>query len=247
MASSTITSLAILTTNWERLGTDYVENFVPFVVESLRKQADDVVSLPALQAAIAAEFGLDLPLNPLRQVLQRAAKHGFLRTDAGVFRCNKAKCDTLDFAEKRHQLEAVYDRVRAALQDFAREKYDLVWDADTADSTLVSFLADGGLSLLFVAAGGSGRGDVPSAGADSFVVAAFVTLCRDSNPALLADLETLSKGSLLADALFLPDQGRVTQKFRGTRVYLDTSLLIFAAGFTGARADEIDEISSHTV
>ena len=58
MSSSALTSLAILKVNWDRLGLDYVENFVPFVVECARSSSEEVISLPTMQQMVSDKFGL---------------------------------------------------------------------------------------------------------------------------------------------------------------------------------------------
>ena len=52
MCTAALVSLAILKVNRDRLGRDYIENFVPFVGEALRQSTDDVVSLPQLQEGL---------------------------------------------------------------------------------------------------------------------------------------------------------------------------------------------------
>jgi hypothetical protein len=83
MSDRTITSLAILKVNWDH-GRDYIENFVPFVAESLSPMPQQEVSLPELQAAIYENFGLHIPQGALKTVLRRAAKKGYLRRARGA-------------------------------------------------------------------------------------------------------------------------------------------------------------------
>src|SRR5262252_2117119 len=119
MSTDTLVSLAILKVNWDR-GQDYIENFVPFVAEALRHSLDDVVSLPALQKDLRQRFGLDLPLNPLRQVLQRAAaaRHNFVRRQSGVFYRNPAQLAALNFAEVKNAVISIHDRFLPKLREF---------------------------------------------------------------------------------------------------------------------------------
>ena len=102
---------------------------------------------------------------------------------------------------------------------------------DDAEDAILGFLADSSLSLLFDIAEGK-QSDSPSKGT-RFVVASFVEQAQDSDSALLDDLELLARGNLIANAMYLPDPGAVKKRFRKTFVYLDTSFIMFAAGFAG--------------
>jgi len=233
MSTAALVSLAILKVNWDRLGRDYIENFVPFVAEALRQSTDDVVSLPQLQESLRRRFGLDLPLNPLRQVLQRAAKHGFVRRQSGVFYRNSERLNELNFDEVRSAVVSIHDRVLPRVRDFARAERGLEWSGEQAAAAIHAFLADHSLKLLYAQAE---RTPIETKGIPrkaAYVVASLLARSRESDPQLVEDFTTLVKGYLLANAIYLPDPGRVAQRFQTTRVYLDTSVVVFAAGYAG--------------
>src|ERR1041385_39857 len=233
MSTAALTSLAILKVNWDRLGRDYIENFVPFVGEALRESTDDVVSLTDLQSRIRTHFGLDLPLNPLRQILQRAAKRGFVRRESGVFHRNPERLAGLDFAATRDAVVASYDGFLGAFRDFIRAERGEEWTEARAAEAIHAFLGEQSLKLLYALAENTPLAVSGSPRTARYLVASFLVKCRQSNPRLFEDFITLVKGNLLASAIYLPDPGRVAQRFRSTRVYLDSTILVYAAGFAG--------------
>lgn len=233
MSTDALVSLAILKVNWDRLGRDYIENFVPFIAEALRQIADDVVSLPLLQKDLRERFGLDLPLNPLRQVLQRAAKQGFVRRQSGVFYRNPERLNELNFAAVRSAVVSIHDRLLPRLRDFVRTERGTDWSEEQAAAAIHAFLAEQGLKFLYAQAE---RAPIDVKGISreaAYAVASFLAKARESDPQLLEDFTTLAKGRLLANAIYLPDPGRVTKRFEDTRVYLDTTVVVFAAGYAG--------------
>ncbi len=233
MKSSSIASLAILKVNWDRLGRDYIENFVPLIAESLRNSPDDVVSLPDLQVDIKNRFGLQLPLNPLRQMLNRAAKHGLVRRQSGVFYRERDRLSNSGFADARNMVIGLYDRIVGRLIEYARTKHNSEWTEDQANQAVQAFLGEYGLELLYCRAE---RTAIPLDGAPRnsvYVVGTFLNLARETDQQLLEDFAVLVKGYLLANAMYLPEPGRVAQRFRNTRVYLDSSVIIFALGYAG--------------
>ena len=76
MSGKLLASLAMIKTNWDRLGRDYIENFIPLVAECLRLSDAEVVSMADVQSSLRSEFGLELPQNVIQTILNRARKRG---------------------------------------------------------------------------------------------------------------------------------------------------------------------------
>ena len=98
--SATITSLAVLKVNADR-GLDFMDNFVPFVAETIRQSTTDNVSLPDVQRQLYETFGIQIPRAPLRTILGRAKDQKLVVDDGGVLRPNRAKLELLDFVSVR--------------------------------------------------------------------------------------------------------------------------------------------------
>jgi hypothetical protein len=236
MYDAALTSLAILKVNWDR-GTNYIECFVPFIVECIRQSPDDAISLPSLQEELKNRFAIDMPQNPLKMVLTRALKRRFLRKESGVLYRNIEQCAKIGFREKQAKVEATYDHVIEKLQQYAKTQHNIEWSAIDASGALHTFLRDNSLSLLFTIAEG---GIYPNPGDRSgrdYIVGSFIAEAQKSDRQLVEDMVVLLQGNLLLNALYLPDPGRVSRKFFNTQVFLDTSIILCLVGFAGpARA-----------
>lgn len=232
MNQSVITSLAILKVNFEH-GKDYIDNFVPFVVECARLSPDDVVSLPQLQTSLTQTFGLFIPLNPLRQILHRAQKQGFFYPDAGILYRNKQACESTGFAERRAQMTSNVAEVIVSLRTFAKEKHSLDLTQEEAEKSLLSFLGSHGLELVYAAAEQRVFAETGRTFQSSFLVADFLSAAQAGNPHLFSQVDSIVRGALLANALYLPDQSKIAKKFRRTSVFLDSTILIYALGYAG--------------
>lgn len=230
MTTSSLTSLAILKVNWDRLNRDYIENFVPFVVECARLSADPVISLPIIKKEMSARFSLDLPLNTLRCVFNRAAKRGYFKRHHHVFHRVDEKCSATDFQNTQENVNQTYSRVMEAFVSFVANTHDRCLSTDEAATAIFAFLRDGSLSLLF----GGRHSHIPQpTRSDRFLVASFLRDAQHSNPVLFEDILLLARGNLLANAMYLPDPSHVDKRFRKTWIYLDTSFVLYAAGFAG--------------
>lgn len=231
--SETLSALAILKVNWDRFNQDYIENFVPFVAEVLRQSKDEVVSLQDLQEGVRNHFGLDLPLNPLKQILQRVAKHGYVRKDSGVFYRNQDRLKELNFSEVRGNVMSIHDRLLPRLRDFTLTEHGIKWSENDAAAAIHSFLINYSLDILFAK---SERTKIEVKGGPqkaAYIIASFLTYYQEKEPQIFEDFTTLVKGHLLANAIYLPNPGSVAQRFQKTKIYLDTTVIIYAAGYAG--------------
>jgi hypothetical protein len=72
-----------------------------------------------------------------------------------------------------------------------------------------------------------------------FLVASFVRHLQETrHAAALNYLDTVVKGHMLANAIFLPDPGSASRRFRNTEVYFDTPFLLDALGYDGESQQE---------
>jgi len=214
MSTNTITALAILKVNWD-IGKDYLEAFVTLVVECIRRDKSNVVSLPELQKSINDTFGLEIPLNPLKQILKKAAKKGFLRKEHGVFYCNKEICDKVGFRDAQKKVEAIFDSIITKLITFAKEKHSLDWTHDDAVPAIHEFLRNNSLSLLYTLTEDTKQDieRIPRTKKSSYIVADFIYEVQHKDQQILEDFDVIIKGNLLANALYLPDVGQVRKRF----------------------------------
>ncbi len=233
MAERLVTSLAILKVNWDK-GRDYIANYVPFVAECLRKAPQPEVSLADLQAAVNAEFGLKIPLGALKTVLRRAAKIGFVTPTEGIYRRNDAALARLDLAPVRDDMLRRYEALMAKLIDFCANRYDVRWSPEDAEAAILAYLQEHSAAILASAVAGE---PVPVATESlkhaDFLVNAFIAHLHESDPDGFDFLETIVKGSMLANVMFFPDLGSIPRRFEQVEVFFDTAFLLRALGLEG--------------
>ena len=230
--TSSLTSLAILKVNWDHQGRDYIENFVPFIVECARTQSELIITLPEIQSNVSDTFGLKLPQNALKLIIRRAVKRGYFRREnKAVFKVQEM-CNNQNFNATRDGVEQIFNAVVYKLVQYANETHQKSWKEKHAEDALAAFFGESSLGLVFdlVEVGKNYGGRIPG---DRYIVGAFVDRARETDPQLLENLVLLARGSLLANAMYLPDPGHIGKRFRKTAIYLDTSIIAFATGFAG--------------
>jgi len=157
MISPTIISLAILKVNWDQLGKDYLENFVPTVAECIRLSRDDVVSVPSLQDRLQTQFGLRIPQNVINTILRRLKRkrHGYIRLENKAYIRNPEKLAQLKFHEIQQQVVRSYEHLINSLITFCSEKFGITYSVENAEAALLSYLEENQLFVVDAAGYGT--------------------------------------------------------------------------------------------
>jgi hypothetical protein len=230
----TISSLALLKVSYDRQRKDYFDNFVPMIAECLRRSPEDVVSLPNLQSDLREQFGLSLPQNAIRTVLKRTSKQGYVRMESKVYYRNEDKLEDLEFHDEQRRVMQEHDSLIREFVEFCSRHLGVEHSPEDAEIALQLYLEENQLQLVNAVTDGT---VVPPTGRSvrnfRYLVSSFVRHLQETDSATLGYLETIVKGHMLADAIFLPDPGNASRKFRDTEVYLDTPFLLNGLGYGG--------------
>lgn len=232
MFDQLIASLAILKVNYDK-GQDYIGNFVPIVAESLRSAPRPEVSTQELQEIVFKSFGLRIPQSALSTILKRAAKRGYVKRTGGIYLRNDTALGSLPTASARAEVLRQLGALVRKLMDFCKSKYGIDWSEEEAEAALLSYLQEHSTPLLAAALKGEQiLAPPPTVEHSEFLVNAFIAQLHGADPEGFKFLETIVKGTILANALLYPDLGGIAQKFERTEAYLDTKLVLRALGLT---------------
>ena len=239
----TIISLALLKAQWETNKHDYLETFVPMVVECIRLSDHSAISLPKLTNDMDGRFGIGIPQHALKLILTRLKDKGYINVEHKAYVPVYNKLANSTFAFTVQSVTASHERIIKGIVQFCGTTFNVALTPSDAESALHSFLqtdpslASGKLLL-------SSQPIPPKVGPSrDFMIAAFIQYVESQRSADFEHLETIVKGSMLVSALYLPDPARAGRKFKGTDIYFDTSLLIYALGHAGpARQDPCLEL-----
>ena len=252
MANSTITSLAILTVNWEDRKKGYLDNFIPFLVESIRHKDSEAISANEVRASVQSEFGLRLPVNIIKSLLPDLERQGYIRLQSATnlpnglktYTPNWDKLQEFKFQHIQQDVLRQHEELIESFISFCEKKYHESLEAEAAEEGLLSYLKDSGLHMISMTAQAAVipfNQDYPQKSV-RYLVGAFVQNLQNTTSPALHYLETVVKGYMLANAVFLPDvmgKQQKLQRFRSnTQVYFDTSFLLFALGYAGEARKE---------
>lgn len=234
ITNPTILSMALLKVNWDYSRKDYLENFVPIVAECIRLSQEDVVSLPDLQQQLLTRFGLRFPQNAIRVILRRVGKQGYIRSENRVYMRNPGKLARLQFHDAQQRVLQMHGALIRELVLFCQDESSITWSAEEGEAALQSYLEEN-QPLVATRAGQSTL--IPQSGIPNksvrFLIGSFIRHLQETHSASFEYLDTIIKGNMLANAVFLTEPGQHQRRFRNTEIYFDTSLLIFSLGYAG--------------
>ena len=230
-----IISLAILKLNWDvEGGKSYLDNFVPIVAECIRLSGSKVVSVPEVRSVLQKEFGLTIPLNSLEMLLRRVKARGYIYIRNGIYRPVWRKLNSLSFREIQQSVLEMHDALVTHLKIYVREHHNVEWTQDQAEEALLQFLEGHDLVSLSSFAASEVDSNFPM----NFLVGSFIQYLLDTHSPALEYLETVVKGNMLANALFLTVPGKELKKFRQTQLFFDTPFLMYLIGHAGPERQE---------
>jgi hypothetical protein len=244
MANSALVSMAILKVNWDDRQRDFLDNFVPFVLECLRTSPDDVVSVPELQQQIQERFKFRLPLNTLKSLLKRARHKNYLLIKNDVYHKNHKSLAQVNFNEVEQQVIRRHEALIASLCEYCANVLHINWTSSIAETAILAYFEDNQVALMN---GIINDASQPPDQLDAlvaldqrkYIIGAFLLHLKESGSEVFDYVLMIVKGTMLAHAVSLiPDVGQVQRRFNKTEIYLDTSLLIHALGYEGHALQE---------
>jgi hypothetical protein len=244
---SLLTSLAILNVNWIQEGRSYLDNFLPFIYEVMRRDPRESHRPAEVRTRVMDAFGMDLPSPVINQLLERGARSGVLEATKGPrrtfnFRAGAEEAKPSDIGRQQASLRREQAHLVDKMRNFVKQRFNLTWQPEEAEQALLAHVEAHAAPLLESAqhgisypSGASGESSNSEASRD-FVVSSFVVNCLERDPEAFAALENLVKGCMLAAALYLGTPASVSREFQDTSLYLDTPICLKALGLEGEEA-----------
>jgi hypothetical protein len=240
-----LTSLAILKVNWDERRKDYLDNFIPFVEECLRRSEADEVSSKEIKAELQEITGFEIPQGVVRKLLRRMEGQG-IRRMSGTYYRNLEDLNSTKLQAKSNDFQRKTAALVEKLQEFANENWEVTWTESQTEELLLDYVGNISTPLLHVSRSESHTLEFNDVGKHSdYIISAFVERCLERDPEGFGHLESVAKGAMMANVVYYENPNIATQKFDGVTFYLDTPFLLDALGINGdslreARTEMID-------
>jgi hypothetical protein len=229
----TISSLAILKAQWDVLRKDYIEIFIPFIATLINQKNYKIIDVEKICEDFRQEFGLDIPYHPMVTILNRAKNRGLIEKSAHQFLPVRDRALELTFHTRVQEHLRQEKKVMDRLINFAKEKYDVSLSKEEANLTLISFLKDHDLEILFAAQNPTVLPTVKSSNKEKFVVCCFIDNAYESDNEVFRFIVDVAIGQVLASSLLYDRFDRFQGKLKGVNFYFDTAFIFQLLGLGG--------------
>lgn len=204
---------------------DYVDTFIPFVLNVLNK---DCISFDKIQTAIESEYYLKIPLHTLRTIIKRARNKGYVESN---FRTFEAKINDkgIAFLDKQVPLRNIERQLNEFYEfstQYINNNFDISISPELFENQLSSLIKSN--ILLF------SKYSIESYKIDSIetkveIEKAILGLCtyvEANNQHYFDLLKDIIIGSIISLAVFQNDISKTIQKPTGKiRLVLDSNLI----------------------
>lgn len=231
--ANTLASLALLKT-FADTNRAYIDLFIPLVAETIRRSQTEVVSLSDLQGDMISVFGLNIPQHALETILARTSRAGYLEKREGAYYKVQKSLSGLNFRDTQQKVIKKHEALAAAIRTHATAVFNRELTETDAEEALLSYLDQYGIDIVKA---GYRNNLIPKSKSPvqstRLIIGDYLLKCANEHSSHFEFFETVAKGLMLANAVFLPDPAKYQKRFRNTVLYLDTSILIYALGYAG--------------
>lgn len=234
--SSTLLGFAMLKANFNDKTKSFQDNFVSFVVDSVKSRQPDPVSADEVSVYVNERFGLDIPSVVARSILGRAKSLGMIKkVEDGKYECTSKElrngtsitADMESFVRRQNQLS---DRLLAFVKETFPDRSEGL-NREECGKLVARYMDVHALPLLQSGVRG-GVLQYGMAAQEDYLVAEFVAAAHVSEPEIFDLLVEVAKGATLAAVLKM-DVSSLEASLDNLWVYVDTSIALGLLGHHG--------------
>lgn len=240
---SKLVSYAIMTVN-NRYNRDYYSLFIPFVAETIRLKEFDYITPQIIKREIQEKYDLEIPTAVLNQIFDKLEKEKLIERryyanqNKYLYYPNYELIDNSKYnMSQTTKFEDEYDDLLAEYCEYTQLKHGEIKTPTEAESDIYNFIEQNEIEFLneidkrdpdyqfYV----SPREEIKS----FYLVSSFVNHSKKNNNKIYSFFLDIVKGNMLKDVLFFGGIDALQENFKKTRVYFDTSFMLYALGFSG--------------
>lgn len=233
-----LSTVALLSTLWEREQRDYLDVLGQFVLHCLPHDIGSKADVDAVTDKLRAEYGFDdIPRHVVEKIFRRLSKLNirskrYLRRENQNYYVVEA-FDHRTFDLAQQETNALITDVLTALADYLEVNYlHKKVNADEATDFLFHFFDAYGLTVVHDC--GLLRAITTASGAHNFYVARFIIDSFDRKTPVFDKLIKITTGFLIHKAVYFYSaemKSSIDSKLHDVNFYLDCSLVIDALGY----------------
>lgn len=246
-----LSTVALLSTLWEKEQRDYLDVLGQFVLRCLPREIDDQVNVDDITAQLRSNYGFDdIPRQVVEKILRRISKVNvrqkrYLRREYQHYYIVEVfDCSAFDLA--RDETNALISDILTALENYLEINYlHKRISSDETTEFLFHFFDTYGLTVVHDSS--LLRAITTANGSHNFFVARFIIDNHEKRTPIFDKLIKITTGFLIHKAVYFyatEMKSSLDSKMRDVYFYLDCSLVIDALGYDSPSDENaFDEMS----
>lgn len=233
---SSITSLALIRSNWDYSRSDYLETFVPLIATLILKRDFKIIEphhVEDLKKDFTHEYGLLIPYSPIQQILRRLTKRGLLKRNEKNLEPVVDKLQKLDLSRRSASFKGEFEDILANLKLFIAEKTEIAFDFEELENGFTNFLKQNDQAILFAADQNSFLPKVKSSRKLDHLIAEFIAHAHKNDNKLFTFLLNITIGYAITSTILYSEFNAFQGKLKGVNVYFDTTFIFDLLGIDG--------------
>lgn len=227
----TLSSLALVKANWDTNHKDYIENFVPLVVNIIKNREYEEISPSEIRKDFSDDYGFLVPHHPMLEILNRVRKQEYISRRDFKYFPNRRKLESFDLQKR---IDKQNKKIKDVLEAFVRhvqQNYDVPFNINEAENALIGFLKKHDLDILFASEGQSLLPSFPERKDSKFLASKFIEHAYEEEPELFRHIVDISIGHILANAITFSEQKGLEGSLSETSIYFDTGFIFRVLGY----------------
>jgi hypothetical protein len=238
---SSLLSLCLVNTLWQKYQKTYIDNFVPLMVTTLLKHEILTFSRndnDKIVEAFVEDYGITLPREPAISILGRCKKLGIIRHIGNSLSVNIQNASKFDVSEDIKTNSNNHERLCADFTEFVKSRYSDYANAlsyEVVSGLMLNFIENNDVSLFFLY-NDRNEGLLPepklphNAKRYKHIFSKYVLYAAENNPVMFRVIEDMVLGSIATHALLFSFAKQTGDTLKDCDIYLDTSLILRLIG-----------------
>ncbi|EKD62141.1 MAG: hypothetical protein ACD_52C00290G0005 [uncultured bacterium] len=211
---------------------DFIDAFSYFSLQAITEISQ---TLSEIQKRILEMFGLTIPTDVLKTLLNRLRKNGFVEykdIEKDVLLTDSGLDQTSTISEKVAKSEREMNALVTTLKKYNKGKFKIDLTAEETKDKLSTFVKNHLASTcLTLQKPTVSKTSQPGQDAFENALVSFVTQAKKSDSKSYDQLKSLAYGTIIASILQRDGLDSVSRKFHSLDIFLDTNIIFSAMGF----------------
>lgn len=230
-----LVNMAVVRVNWDKNGSDILDNYIPFVHEALDKMEQDIFSVDDFKKKFIEIAEFKVPTGAIISLLKRASKkHKLLEQHPrGLYTILRENIKSSNFSSIRDAEQRRYNGLVTKFIEFCKNKHQITIEEEGAAAYFFEVLYDIA-PLLFINLNDAEKIKEAHSDKNKILVSNFVSYSNKSDQGSFEAILSFVRGSMLTETFYYSQNFTDIENkpLKKIIVYLDTQFLLRILGFS---------------